>query len=87
MHEAEIQLASAVYCAESKEKLTSAYLKMAKMLGIYIDHQQVERTIQAVRARLAGLPCFYVFDNAPDARTIEAFLPLKTSTVAPQVRR
>lgn len=61
---------------ESKEKLTSAYLDMAEVLGIPVDKQQVEKTIQEVRVRLAEQPCFYVFDNAPDHEILEAFFPL-----------
>jgi hypothetical protein len=67
--------------AESKEKLTSAYLDMADMLGIDVDKQQVEKTIQEVRVHLAGQPCFYVFDNAPNHEMLEAFLPLKPGHV------
>lgn len=63
--------------AESEERLTSAYLEIAKMLDIYIDEDQaaVDRIIQEVKARLATQTCLYVFDNAPSVKAIESFLP------------
>jgi tetratricopeptide (TPR) repeat protein len=67
--------------AETREKLTSAYLDMAEILGVYIDKQQVEKTIQEVRVRLAEQSCFYVFDNAPNHDAIESFLPLQRGHV------
>ncbi len=63
--------------AASKEELIGAYLEIAEALGIYVNTQQIEQTIQEVRTYLASLNCFYVFDNAPDSKLIKEFLPLQ----------
>ncbi len=68
--------------AESREQLISAYLEIAEGLGgIYIDKQDIEKTISKVRARLADMNCFYVFDNATNAKAIRSFLPLQRGHV------
>ena len=62
--------------AESEEKLLEAYLRMAEGLGIYVDKKDLKQAAQTVRTHLQDKHCLYAFDDAPDIKAIQDFLPL-----------
>ena len=64
--------------AESEEKLLDAYLRIADGLGIYVDKEDKDpkKAVNTVRGYLQKKRCLYVFDDAPDMKALEDYLPL-----------
>ncbi|MCG8340957.1 MAG: tetratricopeptide repeat protein, partial [Cytophagales bacterium] len=62
--------------AESEEKLLEAYLRIAEGLRIHVDKKELQQATQTVRLHLKDKHCLYVFDDAPDIKAIQDFLPL-----------
>lgn len=67
--------------AASREKLLSAYVRLAEGLGIYIDPKNPAQAIQLVQQHLQNKHCLYIFEDAPDAKAIQDFLPLQRGHV------
>ena len=67
--------------AESEEKLIDAYLQLAEGLHIYVDKKDVKQAVHNIRLHLKDKHCLYVFDDAPDIKAIQEFLPLSKGHV------
>ena len=62
--------------ADSQGRLLDAYLRIADEMGIYVDKKDPDQAVQTIRGHLQNLYCLYVFDDAPDIKSIRDYLPL-----------